>query len=167
MNNKMKIITTHFEPFGGRCTNASKEVAEKLPYPTFELPVSFERVTKTLDEVYQKDFDLLVMFGEAGKYESIKVETRAQNLCNGVDNDGVGKNNEPIVLGGQDLLTKVKIKKAFNFSVDAGKYLCNYAYYYSLSKDIHAIFIHIPYISLEHPLDELIKEIEDIIQNIE
>ena len=128
-----EIVLTYFEPFGGRETNTSEEVVSQLStYFSFELPVSWENAGKVLLENLPKETKYLFLVGEAKSYHDVTVELVARNLASGIDNNGVkkeetiGENNliTPIVFGKKDL--------SVNYSYNAGKYLCNYIYYFSL-----------------------------------
>jgi len=162
----MKTLVTYFEPFGGRTTTASKEVVSLLDgYDKKELPVSWNKVEMVIDEVLSNGLDYLFLIGEAGSYQEITVERTAHNICNGPDNYGIIKDNEPIILGHQD-----EMKTTFNLnnlryriSDNAGKYLCNYTYYLALSKakNTKVVFVHLPYIN--NNLDDLKDALLDII----
>ena len=147
-----KTLVTYFEPFGGRTTNASKEVVSLLSdYKTKELPVSWLKIESIIEEILSNDLDYLFLIGEAGKYQEITVERTAHNVCNGKDNYDVIKDNEPIIVNGpEEIKTKFDLKDIkYCISDDAGKYLCNYTYYLALSKakNTKVVFIHLPYIN--------------------
>ena len=132
-----KVVVTYFEPFGGRTTNASKEVVSLLSgYQTKELPVSWSKIPASLDEIFINEPDYLFLVGEARSYEEISMEKIAHNISNGKDNDGVNKDNEPIIVGSSnEILTPFDLSKLpYRISENAGKYLCNYTYYLALSK---------------------------------
>jgi pyroglutamyl-peptidase len=169
-----KVVVTYFEPFGGRTTNASKEVVTLLSnYQIKELPVSWEKVPSLIDEILSNEPDYLFLVGEAGSYKEISMEKYAHNIAHGVDNSGVNKDNEPIINGGTDILTTTfdLSKLPYRISENAGRYLCNYTYYQALlkSKKTKVLFIHLPYIdeanntlanlkdALSHIIEELIK----------
>ncbi len=145
-----KIVVTYFEPFGGRTTNASKEVVSLLNgFQIKELPVSWNRVVENIDDLLSTNPDYLFLVGEAGSYKQITIERTAHNIANGKDNDGVIKNDEPIISGGVDLKTTFELSNmTYLISDNAGKYLCNYTYYQALlkAKNTKALFIHLPYI---------------------
>ena len=145
-----KIVVTYFEPFGGRTTNASKEVVSLLNgFQIKELPVSWNRVVENIDDLLSANPDYLFLVGEAGSYRQITIERTAHNIANGKDNDGVIKNDEPIINGGADLKTTFEISALpYSISDNAGKYLCNYTYYQALlkTKETKVLFIHLPYI---------------------
>ena len=165
----MKTLVTYFEPFGGRTANASKEVASLLnEFETIELPVSWLQVESKIEEILSKHPDCLFLIGEAGSYQEITVEKTAHNMCNGLDNYGVNKNNEPIVNDGpNDIQTKFNLENVkYRISDDAGKYLCNYVYYLALTKAnvTKVAFIHLPYI--DNNISELKNSLLDIIEKL-
>lgn len=164
----MKTLVTYFEPFGGRNTNASKEVVSLLSdYDIKELPVSWNKIESIIDEILSNDLDYLFLIGESGKYEEITVERTAHNICNGKDNYGVAKDNEPISGGPEELKTKFNLDNLpYCISDDAGKYLCNYTYYLALSKakNTKVVFVHLPYINdnLDHLKNDLLSIIKSL-----
>ncbi|MBO4682635.1 MAG: hypothetical protein J5618_02110 [Bacilli bacterium] len=145
----MNIKITYFEPFGGRSFNASyitvlglNIYAEKIG-----LPVSWNEISRRLDEVLEDEPDYLFMIGEAGKIPFPRLELEAHNISNGKDNYGVEKNNEKIINEGLETLnTTFIVDDTFIHSYDAGQYLCNCSYYLALSKakSTKVIFIHVP-----------------------
>ena len=159
-----KTLVTYFEPFGGRTTNASKEVVSLLSdYKTRELPVSWLKVESIIEEILSNDLDYLFLIGEAGSYQEITVERTAHNICNGKDNYGVIKDNEPIANGPEELKTKFDLSDIqYRVSDNAGKYLCNYTYYQALSKakNTKVVFVHLPCI------DNNLNELKDALLNI-
>ena len=170
-----KVIVTYFEPFGGRTTNASKEVVTLLNnYQRKELPVSWSRIPLAVDELLSNCPDYLFLIGEAGSYKEITIEKCAHNISNGKDNDDVTRDNEPIIPGDkEEKYTLFDLSKlSYHISDNAGKYLCNYTYYLALSKakDCKILFIHLPYIeesgvnSLESLKHDLLNIIETLIR---
>lgn len=167
------IVVTYFEPFGGRTTNASKEVVSLLDgFKTKELPVSWNRVPHYIEDILSTNPDYLFLIGEAGKYKSITIEKTAHNICDGNDNDSVNKDNEPINKGDVDVLnTRFDVSKLdYLISENAGKYLCNYSYYLALSKakNTKVLFVHLPYIqeSGNNSLENLAKDLLNIINKL-
>ena len=166
-----KIIVTYFEPFGGRTTNASKEIVSLLSeYQTKELPVSWSKIPVYFDEILNEKPDYLFLIGEAGSYKEITVERTAHNIANGKDNEGVNKDNEPIIIGDKEEKTTLfdLSKLACRIIDNAGKYLCNYTYYLALSKATHTkvLFIHLPYIDESNTLASLKKALLNIIETL-
>jgi len=170
-----KIVLTHFEPFNGRVINASKEVLNhfKNQYDVISLPVSWEQVPDKIKEILKSNPDILILTGEAGNYKNIVIEQKAHNISNGKDVNGVIKNNEKISLNSPQILeTNVKISRFCRlFGFDAGKYLCNYAYYTALenTKNTKVVFIHFPFIKEEggeYLTKDLVKTFNEILDNI-
>ena len=170
-----KVVITCFEPFGGRATNASKEVVSLLTgYQIKELPVSWSKISSKLDEILSNEPDYLFLIGEARSYKEITIEKTAHNISNGKDNEGVSRDNEPIIAS--DIEEKHTLfdlsKLSYRISDNAGKYLCNYTYYLALSKakDCKVLFIHLPYIeesganSLASLKNDLLNIIETLIR---
>ena len=164
-----KIFATYFEPFGGRTTNASKEVVTLLrDYQIKELPVSWEKVPFLLDDILSNEPDYLFLIGEAGSYKEITIEKIAHNIAHGIDNYKVGKDNECIIENApNELITALDLSNIpYKISEDAGKYLCNFSYYLALSKAINTkvLFIHLPYIN--ENVNLLKEQLLDIIKTL-
>ena len=164
-----KIFATYFEPFGGRTTNASKEVVTLLrDYQIKELPVSWEKVPFLLDDILSNEPDYLFLIGEAGSYKEITIEKIAHNIAHGIDNYKVGKDNECIIENApNELITALDLSNiSYKISEDAGKYLCNFSYYLALSKAINTkvLFIHLPYIN--ENVNLLKEQLLDIIKTL-
>ena len=162
-------IVTYFEPFGGRTTNASKEVVSLLSeYHIKELPVSWLQIESKIDEILLSNPDYLFLVGEAGSYQQITVERTAHNICNGLDNFGVDKSDEPIVAQGPEAIkTSLNLDDIpYHVSDNAGKYLCNYTYYLALfkAKVTKVVFIHLPYVNGN--LNELKNDLLEIINKL-
>jgi len=150
------IYITSFEPFGGRSINASTEVVKLLPnFKSFYLPVVWDQIPSRIKEIIDLEPDYLILTGEAGGRNEVMAEVLAINNSKGPDNNGVNRDNEPIISSGNDILkTPIDLSKSnISLSYDAGNYLCNYSYYYALSlangKKTKCIFVHFPFIDLE------------------
>ena len=168
-----KVVITYFEPFGERTTNASKEVVSLFnQYQIKELPVSWNKVPFTIDELLIDEPDCLFLVGEAGSYKEITMERTAHNISNGKDNEGVNKDNEPIIVGDKEVKTTLfdLSKLPYCIGDNAGKYLCNYTYYLALSKvkTCKVLFVHLPYLEESGPnsLDNLRKDLLNIIETL-
>ena len=101
----MKVLVTGFEPFGNNIENSSWVVANKVvTQNTFDIalelmPVSFRSVAKTLrTAVTRHNPDLLIMLGQAGSSDKVRLERIAINMMDArsADNDGFIPDEEPI-----------------------------------------------------------------------
>lgn len=179
----MKILITGFEPFGGGATNSSWEVAfavsrvhiPEVSIKVKQLPVSFGRVAAVLkDAISEVSPDVLIMLGQSGQSECIRIERIAINMMDALnpDNDGYIPDEKVIHSDGPSaLFSTLPLKSLRNqlvaqghnvkISNSAGLYVCNRTYYealYHLSSQglaTRAVFVHLPKISDEWPLSRL------------
>lgn len=167
----MKILITGFEPFGSNNENSSWVVANKVATQnTFGIdialelmPVSFRSVAKTLrTAVTRHNPDLLIMLGQAGSSDKVRLERIAINMmdASNADNDGFIPDEEPINTETPvALFTNTDIKQLYNaiaeqsipvkISNSCGLYVCNRIYYEALMlcneiNKMKAIFVHLP-----------------------
>ena len=198
----MKILITGFEPFGSNNENSSWVVANKVATQnTFGIdialelmPVSFRSVAKTLrTAVTRHNPDLLIMLGQAGSSDKVRLERIAINMMDArnADNDGFIPDEEPINTETPvALFTNTDIKQLYNAIVErsipvkisnsCGLYVCNRIYYEALMlcneiNKMKAIFVHLPLYDGQRdanenqhtlPLDEMEKAINVIINKL-
>ncbi len=167
-----KTIITYFEPYRDRETNASKEVVLALDINAqkVSLPVSWKRSLPVLDQIMNEEARYLFMVGEAGNYPETTVELIANNICSGIDVDGVKKDKERILRATpKSFKTNFKIGDLpFTNSNSAGRFLCNYVYYISLLRTevTKVVFIHVPYLHSKgsRTKEVVTQKVKDIIQ---
>lgn len=169
----MKILVTGFEPFGGESVNPSWMAVERLPdtlngaeIVKRRLPVVYFRALDILEkEIETLRPDVVVMTGQAGGSDAMRIERVGINLCEAKlpDNDGVQLMGAPIVPEGpnayfstfpyREMLAAVEeagIPVRHSFS--AGAYLCNHVLYGALHlaetkfPGLRAGFIHVPFL---------------------
>lgn len=198
----MKILITGFEPFGSNNENSSWVVANKVATQnTFGIdialelmPVSFRSVAKTLrTAVTRQNPDLLIMLGQAGSSDKVRLERIAINMMDArnADNDGFIPDEEPINTETPvALFTNTDIKQLYNaiaeqsipvkISNSCGLYVCNRIYYEALMlcneiNKMKAIFVHLPLYDGQRdanenqhtlPLDKMEKAINVIINKL-
>ena len=190
----MRVLLTGFESFGGDLVNSSQETVKAVACDEFEdvdvvtgiLPVSFKRVEEAIcGLIDEAEPDVMIMLGQSGKSDCIKIERVALNIMDSDkgDNDGYAPDEEPIEAGGapayfsnlsvkrfRDVLLKEGIPAIVSNS--AGLYVCNRTYYSTLHKiatskmKTKAVFVHLPCISEEWPVDRLQKSVKIIVENI-
>lgn len=198
----MKILITGFEPFGSNDENSSWVVANKVATQnTFGIdialelmPVSFRSVAKTLrTAVTRHNPDLLIMLGQAGSSDKVRLERIAINMMDArnADNDGCIPDEEPINTETPvALFTNTDIKQLYNAIVEqsipvkisnsCGLYVCNRIYYEALMlcneiNKMKAVFVHLPLYDGQRdanenqhtlPLDKMEKAINVIINKL-
>ena len=190
----MRILLTGFEPFDGDDINSSQETVKAVACDEFEdvevvkeiLPVSFKMagiaICRLIDEIVP---DIVILLGQSGKSEYIKIERVALNLMDSSkgDNDGYIPDEETICLSAPAAyFTKMPVKALRNglmqsgipakVSNSAGLYVCNRTYFAALhhiattGRNTKVIFIHLPKISDEWSVGRLKMALELITKNI-
>lgn len=190
----MRYLITGFEPFGGESINSSQETVNAVASDEFGdievvtdiLPVSFNRVEKALcGLIDEKDPDVVIMLGQSGTSDCIKIERVALNLMDSVngDNDGYTPDEETICLDAPPAyFTQLPVKKLRDCliqsgipaktSSSAGLYVCNRTYFAALhhiastGRNTKAVFIHLPKISDEWPAERMKATITHTIKNL-
>lgn len=165
----MRLIVTGFGPFQGVEDNPSRIVAKNAVHVLMakgydvqytELVVSM----KAVQQFYQRlpDSDTFVLhIGVNARAKTMFLESEAFNEAtfSVPDEDGEQPNKEkimPIYEFNESIKNKIDIDAAvkelmprFQRSDDAGRFVCNYAYFFALhntkSKIRGAQFIHVPY----------------------
>lgn len=166
----MRVLLTYFEPFNGKNINVSKEIISSINIDNFEcetkeLKVTYSNFETIKNDLTNKKYDFIFLFGEAPYKEDITFEIFAKNLMNSKikDNDGVIKTNELIdinvaklegitttfnVNNIKKICNKYRDSYSLNVSKNAGGYICNSTYfnflnYYKDSIKPKVIFIHL------------------------
>lgn len=190
----MRFLVTGFELFGGNTANSSQETVKDVACDEFgdvevltgKLPVSFKRagvaICRLIDETKP---DVVIMLGQSGKSDCIKIERVALNIMdsNKGDNDGYAPDEETICPDAPPAyFTQIPVKKLRDILVQneisakvsnsAGLYVCNRTYFAALHHIVttggntKAVFIHLPKISDEWPVGRMTTAIEQIITAI-
>ena len=167
-----KVLITGFEPYWDYNENSSWAVAEKVAACTIEqvnisveqMPVSFAKVAGAMHMAIERYCpDLIIMLGQSGGSDKVKLERVALNMMDAkrADNDGYIPNEEYIYKGGDAaLFCNMPIKSLcakigehginVKISNSCGLYVCNRLYYEALMlcKEyplMKAIFVHLPF----------------------
>jgi pyroglutamyl-peptidase len=172
----MRVLLIGFGPFPGAPLNPSALLVKSLARrrrPAFAAIVRTTHVFATTYAAVDRDLpkllaagpDIVLMFGLAGRRRHLCIETRARNAVSLLFPDATGYRprqviiapGEPTALRGAApfarLLGAVRASTVpALLSRDAGRYLCNYAYWRALerSRDGRPLvqFVHIPGVSL-------------------
>jgi len=172
----MRVVIAGFGRFPGAPVNPSAHLAELVARrrrPAFAgversvhvLPTVYAEVDRELPELFAARPDIVLMFGLAGRRRELCIETRARNARSVLSPDasryrpqtGVIARGQPSSRRGNApfmrLLAAVRRHGvAVRLSRDAGRYLCNYAYWQALQRSRGGrptiAFIHIPPVRL-------------------
>ena len=183
----MRILVTSFGAFLKNNANSSLECMNELPKTIngsdifkCELPVSYSASRmKLLTFIQEFKPNIVVSLGLAAGRKNISLETQALNLIDSKypDNDGnifinkiIEKNCEKYIKSSFDL-EKIKnnLSRKYPFisiSNNAGTYVCNTVYFYSLSLQNEykhkSIFVHLPTFNIISK-EVMVQVLQDII----
>ncbi|XP_065135102.1 pyroglutamyl-peptidase 1 isoform X1 [Paramisgurnus dabryanus] len=187
MDTREVVVVTGFGPFRQYVVNPSWEAAKGLKMLGLgvgieiyikEIPVCYAKSQQVLDEIWQKmNPKVVIHLGIAPGTNGITLEQTGKNHCY-KDRDvcGLYPANHCCIEGGPERLDSIvdmrflsKRLKTMGFDViysrDAGRYLCDFVYYYSLYHGRGKVaLIHVPATgSLSGP-DRLVPQLQTIIQ---
>lgn len=168
----MRVLLAGFGPFPGAPLNPSAALAQKLARrrrPALDgllrtvhvFDTSYACVDRDVPKLFAEKPDIVLVFGLAGRRRQICIETRARNAVSMLFPDASGHRPSTSVIesGGADalighapfvrLVSAVRARKLpVRLSRDAGRYLCNYAYWRALERAPEGRplvqFVHIP-----------------------
>jgi pyroglutamyl-peptidase len=168
----VRVLLTGFGPFPGAPFNPSAALVAALARRRRPALTTFERsshvfattyasVEHDLPKLFAHEPDLVLMFGVAGRRRHLCIETRARNAITALFPDARGQRPRrsviakggPAALRGRAPFFRLQAAArtrtpAVRLSHDAGRYLCNYAYWRALehAKDGGPLvqFVHIP-----------------------
>lgn len=164
------LFVTGFEPFRGKKTNLSWEMAKAfdgavvagLTARARRLPVSYARLVPAVRRIVKARPSLLLMLGECRSTDPLRWEQLAVNVrhARGRDNDGVRAEDRPVVPGGPLALRGTMPAGLHRLlggggdravpSFHAGTFCCNQAYYLALHQvafegaPTRVGFLHVP-----------------------
>lgn len=173
----MRVLFVGFGPFPGAPFNPSAVLVTALARrrrpaladvvgATHVFATSYAAVDRDLPKLFAATPDIILLFGVAGRRRHLCIEMRARNAISALHPDASGHRPEQavIALGGPAAL---RGSAPFSYllgalrtsgfparlSRDAGRYLCNYAYWRALERATGrqplVQFIHIPPVQLK------------------
>lgn len=168
----MRILLTGFGPFPGAPCNPSADLTKALARRRRPALAGIERLThvfettyasvdRDLAKLFARDPDIVLMFGLAGRRQHLCIETRARNAVSVLVPDASGcrpqrdvlaPHQPPSLKGGAPFACLLGAARTgevpARLSRDAGRYLCNYAFWRALERADRGRplvqFIHIP-----------------------
>jgi pyroglutamyl-peptidase len=190
----MRILLTGFEPFGKATLNPSSEIVKQISgdnIVTAILPVAYaQSAEKLLALIAEHNPDVVISLGQAEGRTHISPERIAINLDDArlADNEGVIRNEVPIIAGGpvayESTLPIKEIVKAINdagvpaaISLSAGAFLCNHVFYVAQDHfkgtKVRSGFVHVPLMDEQAgefpglptmPLDQMVKAVRTMLE---
>lgn len=152
-----RTLVTGFGPFLDVVDNPSRHLAEATGRSCQVLEVSYDAVEDFIFHLDPSTFDRLLLIGVAPSRTHVCAELFARNVYGGVaDVEGRGRSgsiqsDQPLLLGstlfGDELLSDILVHhRSVRMSLNAGSYLCNFAYFKALAafpaKQVG--FLHVP-----------------------
>ena len=189
-----KVLLTGFEPFGKATLNPSGEIVKQISgdnIVTAILPVAYAQSAEALLAlIEQHNPDVVISLGQAEGRTHVSPERIAINLDDArlADNEGVIRNDVPIVVGGpvayESTLPIKEIVKAINdagvpaaVSLSAGAFLCNHVFYVAQDHfkgtKVRTGFVHVPLMDEQSgefpglptmPLDQMVKAVRTMLE---
>jgi len=189
-----KVLLTGFEPFGKATLNPSGEIVKQISgdnIVTAILPVAYAQSAERLMAlIAEHNPDVVICLGQAEGRTHISPERIAINLDDArlADNEGVIRNDVPIVVGGpvayESTLPIKEFVKAINdvgvpaaVSLSAGAFLCNHIFYVAQDKlkesKVRSGFVHVPLMDEQAgefpglptmPLDQMVKAVRTMLE---
>ena len=159
---------TGFGPFPGIPRNPSAEIARRVAAsPRWRtlgiaarcliLPTTYAGLDEHLEPVLASEAsDAVLMIGVAGRATRIRVERRAVNRASLLLPDAAGRRPDRLSLSegpmartgrANPMELRALLRRhgvPCGISQDAGRYLCNAAYWRALAAPVPVVFIHIP-----------------------
>ena len=189
-----KVLLTGFEPFGKATLNPSGEIVKQISgdnIVTAILPVAYaQSAERLLALIAEHKPDVVICLGQAEGRTHITPERIAINLDDArlADNEGVIRNDVPIVVGGpvayESTLPIKEFVKAINdagvpaaVSLSAGTFLCNHIFYVAQDHfkgtKVRSGFVHVPLMDEQAgefpglptmPLDQMVKAVRTMLE---
>ena len=189
-----KVLLTGFEPFGKATLNPSGEIIRQISgdnIVTAILPVAYaQSAERLLALIAEHKPDVVICLGQAEGRTHISPERIAINLDDArlADNEGVIRNDVPIVVGGpvayESTLPIKEFVKAINdagvpavVSLSAGAFLCNHVFYVAQDHfkgtKVRSGFVHVPLMDEQTgefpglptmPLDQMVKAVRTMLE---
>lgn len=168
MARRPRVLVTGFGPFPGVAHNPSAEVARRLAASPRWRRLGIEARAVILTTTYAAletelapvlaagEFEALLMIGVSGRAKRVHIERRAMNRANLLFPDAAGRRPGRLSLAAgpahrRTLFAATSVAASLRRrgvpcveSQNAGRYLCNAAYFSALAVERPALFLHIP-----------------------
>lgn len=166
-SNRPRLLVTGFGPFPGIPRNPSADLARRIAASprwrrlgvaaqSLILPTTYAALAEVLEPALSREApDAVLMIGVAGRSRKVRIERRALNRASLLP-DAAGRRPNRLTLSEGPMARSLRISSVrvrailqrhgvpCRISQDAGRYLCNAAYYRALTAPPPVLFIHIP-----------------------
>ena len=162
-----RLLVTGFGPFPGMSRNPSAEIARRVAAaPRWRrlgvaaealiLPTTYAALADVLEPALAAAPDAVLMIGVAGRSRAVRIERQARNRASLLLPDAAGRRPQRLTLADGPAARRLGTSPArlsallrrhgvaCRVSHDAGRYLCNAAYFRALAGPIPVLFVHIP-----------------------
>lgn len=168
MRIRKHLLVTGFGPFPGMPRNPSGQIARQVAAsPRWRslgiaaraviLTTSYAAIEDELEPLLRGgSFEALLMVGVSGRAKRVQIERRATNRASVLFDDESGVRPSRVTLGPGPghrrsgvpalVISVILRRRALPCAIsqNAGRYLCNAAYFRALAVDRPALFLHIP-----------------------
>ena len=162
-----RLLVTGFGPFPGMSRNPSAEIARRVAAaPRWRrlgvaaealiLPTTYAALADVLEPALAAAPDAVLMIGVAGRSRAVRIERQARNRASLLLPDAAGRRPQRLTLADGPAARRLGTSPerlsallrrhgvACRVSHDAGRYLCNAAYFRALAGPVPVLFVHIP-----------------------
>jgi pyroglutamyl-peptidase len=162
-----RLLVTGFGPFPGMSRNPSAEMARRVAAaPRWRrlgvaaqaliLPTTYAALADVLEPALAEAPDAVLMIGVAGRSRAVRIERQARNRASLLLPDAAGRRPQRLTLADGPAARRLGTSPArlstllrrhgvaCRVSHDAGRYLCNAAYFRALAGPVPVLFVHLP-----------------------
>ncbi|HYI88822.1 MAG TPA: peptidase C15 [Beijerinckiaceae bacterium] len=162
-----RLLVTGFGPFPGMSRNPSAEIARRVATASrwrrlgvaaeaLILPTTYAALADVLEPALAAAPDAVLMIGVAGRSRAVRMERQARNRASLLLPDAAGRRPQRLTLADGPAARRLGTSPerlsallrrhgvACRVSHDAGRYLCNAAYFRALAGPVPVLFVHIP-----------------------
>lgn len=176
----MKLLLTGFEKFGDLPLNPSELVVQALKDQALHaavLPTVYDEAGKRIVQLIDRYLpQAVLMTGVAAKRTEINLERFALNVDDADKPDNAAAQRAGVHIdpdGPTARRTKVRLAPLRDalvakgipavISNHAGVFVCNHTYYCAMARRVPALFVHLPMVSVDWPIERLTEGVRLVI----
>lgn len=177
MRNRPRLLVTGFGPFPGMAHNPSEAIARRVAASprwrlldaevgALVLPTTYAAIEGALKPALRQPVAAILLIGVAGRARAVRIEARALNRASILSPDAAGFRPRRLGLAAWPAFRRSPLPPAAvapilkrhgvpcRASQDAGRYLCNAAFFEALAQTRPVLFLHIPKPPRRKPLTQ-------------